>query len=487
MFAGAAAGTPSKPGGGIKRSLFKKPAWSNAQPAESGADLFSRSKDSYSDIIKEQDDLRKRRDARRQRENERQGLASGTGAEQRSVKRQRLSVESDEEEGSSSDGEDGSEEDDNNLTAKRRKQAIALRDEEDDEGQPPSPPPDDGDLSPVGQSKAKRFDFAIDEEDDGDAAASGPPPPIPLSDDEEAGSPRNTHACDDDDDDDDDVIPLKSSNPPITVDDDAPPEDEEFPELARKARERARLKQLDIERGTASNRSSAPLDDHTPSVHQDPSTETIPVPDARINILITSRMPNTKPLVVQRKVSQRLKDVRIAWCGKQGLDQDTTADVLLTWRGKRVFDVTSCKSLGIGVDRAGNVVLPGQRDLLGEENRQIHMEAMTEETFSEMRRRKEAGQEPEETPRKPDEVEEPPEPAQEQIRIILRSRGYQDHKLIVRPVTTLSRIVEAFRQARQVSSDNEVFLVFDGERLPPEDVMSDTEIGDMEIIDVQVK
>jgi hypothetical protein len=53
--------------------------------------------------------------------------------------------------------------------------------------------------------------------------------------------------------------------------------------------------------------------------------------------------------------------------------------------------------------------------------------------------------------------------------------------------TNASRIISVFRQARAVPEEKEVFLVFDGDKLQPDNLISDTEIGDMDNIDVHVK
>ncbi|GKZ40163.1 hypothetical protein AbraIFM66950_002731, partial [Aspergillus brasiliensis] len=66
-----------------------------------------------------------------------------------------------------------------------------------------------------------------------------------------------------------------------------------------------------------------------------------------VQILITSRIPNTRPLIVRRKMNQSLKDVRLAWCNRQHFNKEMQDSVFLTWKGKRLFDVTTCRSLGV--------------------------------------------------------------------------------------------------------------------------------------------
>ena len=86
-----------------KRSFFKKPAWSKPTAAGEALDLFSRSKETYTDIVREQEAKRKKKLARRERERRRQ---SGE-PDEHPEKRRRLTNETDDEDnGDSSSGLD---------------------------------------------------------------------------------------------------------------------------------------------------------------------------------------------------------------------------------------------------------------------------------------------------------------------------------------------------------------------------------------------
>jgi len=130
-------------------------------------------------------------------------------------------------------------------------------------------------------------------------------------------------------------------------------------------------------------------------------------------------------------MSQRLKEVRLAWCQKQGFDEATTATIFLTWRKRRLFDFTSSKGLGLAVNADGEVYIQGQSNQPpGEENAQLHMEAMTQAIL-------EAEKKAAEQPLKED-VEDTSNPKGKGgppgIKVILRSKGFDDYKLLVRPV-----------------------------------------------------
>lgn len=87
---------PVKPA--TKRSLFNKPAWSVAQTSGDAVDFFSRSKQRYTDIVKEQEDRRRKRRDRLAKQRGRNAGEDDEGG--REGKRRRVEV------GSEDDGDD---------------------------------------------------------------------------------------------------------------------------------------------------------------------------------------------------------------------------------------------------------------------------------------------------------------------------------------------------------------------------------------------
>ena len=63
--------------------------------------------------------------------------------------------------------------------------------------------------------------------------------------------------------------------------------------------------------------------------------------------------------------------------------------------------------------------------------------------------------------------------------LLLSTNGFQS--------TPVSRMVNAFRLDRKIGTNKEVFLSFDGERLTPKSIVGETELSDMDYIDVYVK
>ncbi|KAL1883532.1 hypothetical protein Plec18167_002536 [Paecilomyces lecythidis] len=211
--------------------------------------------------------------------------------------------------------------------------------------------------------------------------------------------------------------------------------------------------------------------------------------DPIVQILITSNIENTTPLIVRRKMSQRLRDVRLAWCKRQGFDKDMTASVFLTWKGKRLFDVTTCKSLGIGIQNRANSQSPWDASDEGgdkEESMQIHVEAVTDLPVAPSRRQTPSGSAKEPSSR----ASVPPDDEQDtggHIRMILKAPGYGDQKIKVRPNTRISKVIASFRDAQRISAEKQLYLLFDGERLSPDSCVSDYDIDDLDMVDVQIK
>ncbi|KAI9674277.1 MAG: hypothetical protein M1829_003824 [Trizodia sp. TS-e1964] len=434
-----------KPG----RFLFKKPAWSKAETTtEEGVEFFSRSKETYTDIVAEQDLKRKRKSARRQRKS----LKATEEVIEPAGKKRRLVEDS-------TDEDETSEEEElkpaNNSQTPDASKSLSKA-EPSNSSIKLLPNPDKG-IPEISTTQAAVNVILLDDDDDEvENSANWPEAHEGL----QKGAVK--------------LHPL-----PIPIEDLS---DEEFPELAQKARERAKLKSNDLENANLADSMRTPLAGQVDNVLPPPNNF-----DPVIQILITSFIANTKPLIVNRKISQRLKDVRITWCERQGFNEETTASVFLTWRGKRVFDVTSCKSLGMSANSQGKVLMLGQEDeSLMEGVCQVHMEATTEEILEQSRKLKEKELNMDSTDNNPDE-DSIVQPAVDLIKVILKSRGFADHKLIVKANTTFSRITEAFRKTRNPGADKEVWLMFDGERLDPDQTVGESEIGDMDYIDVHVR
>ena len=397
----------------LKRSLFNKPSWSRPQALSSDTDLFHRSNQTYADLAAEAKRARKRKLARKEREKACQ-YAIGESA----GKRRRVSEDEDNEDDDSSSDEsaDHSSPREIKTSSPQPKKNRTLRSRSSQEpihspksllkryeakvaaikvGQEQKPKPE---TEPEPEPK---FSYIIDLEDEEASALPGQLPTWTSVVDEPAA-------------------PVEEDNEPVS--------DDEFPELARQAREKARRKRLEED---IASRTANPQDGQISLHGAMPSTSQS---DPVLHILVTSSIDNTVPLIVSRRLSQRLKDVRLTWTKRQNFTSEFTDTVFLTWRGKRVFDVTTCRSLGISVDAIGRVSTKG--DSSEEEGAQIHMEAMTHrilEAYKKAKCMETAGQE--DVAAKEEAVGA--QDNESQFRIILKAKGLADFKLQVRPVCHL--------------------------------------------------
>ena len=389
-----------------KRTLFTKPSWSKPQPLASDTDLFSRSTHTYVDLAAQAERDHKKKQARKERERARQAAS-----EERSSKRQCISSDADDDNlNSSHERSSGDSENERpRLKVDAIKPSSSVR-------PMTSPKPL---VSP--KSLLKRYEAKVAAHHKEIERKSQPSNIVDLEDGGSSDGDRGSL----------DVAKVKPPNVPD--EDEEIASDEEFSELARQARERARRKRLeeDMLGNMPEPAPTATSDGHlerSQSLLQ-PSPKPSP-PDPVLQILITSSIPETSPLLVNRKLSQRLKEVRLAWTQRQGYTPETSDTIFLTWRGKRLFDSTSCRSLGICSDAHGNI--KAKDDVLDMDGK-LHMEAMTTEMLSAYKKAKLRGTQQDE---KEDEapVQEMKEPG---VRIIMKSRHFGDVKVIVQKVQEL--------------------------------------------------
>lgn len=388
-----------------KRSLFNKPSWSRPQALSKDTDLFHRSNQTYVNLAAEAERARKRKQARRERERARQNVIG-----ERAGKRRLVSEDEDDDSSSDENSSHSSHEETKTSPTHAKHHHI-----------PRCTSPQKLMHSP--KSLLQQYEAKVAANKKG-------------QEQEQKQNLKVSDIIDLEDEEDSSALPGKdivSESPTVKLaalpeEDDQQVSDEEFPELARQAREKARRKRLEEDIAPMTAKSQ----DGQPSLYQSmPPTSR---PDPILQILITSSIDNTTPLIVSRKLSQRLKDVRLAWANRQNFNADFTDTVFLTWRGKRVFDVTTCRSLGITIDAIGRLSTKGGS--WEEEDGQIHMEAMTAkifEAYKKAKRNEAIGQEDGAAQEEVVAVQD----HEAQVRIILKSKGLDDLKLQVRPVQHL--------------------------------------------------
>ncbi|KAH8676775.1 ubiquitin-2 like Rad60 SUMO-like-domain-containing protein [Tricladium varicosporioides] len=265
--------------------------------------------------------------------------------------------------------------------------------------------------------------------------------------------------------------------PPPRKSNDSDLSDEEFPELVAMARERERQKALAKEKASRVAEASDDIFELEPAVVDDPTIE----------IFITSEIEETKSLLVRRKLSQQLRQVRQIWCDKQliheqPMSRDVKDAIFLTWKGKRLFDYTTCSALGLRVTAFGRLDGDGV-----DESGRVHLEAWTEELYD-LHQKILAAQENKAamaSEYEDEEVEE--QPKEVKLRLILKSKDYGEFKLQAKPTTIVQKMVEAFRKAKQVPEDRSISFYVDGDKLDENTQLADTELEDMDAVEVHIR
>jgi hypothetical protein len=289
-------------------------------------------------------------------------------------------------------------------------------------------------------------------------------------------------------DNNDHTVHRRAKPPP--AEDDPEISDEEFPELVQQARERERLKAERLnsaksfgEQNRIPDGAGLPIDDIFGT-----GPTSISDLDPIIDILITSEMDGTKPLMVKRRLSQRLKEVRLSWCDKQILngapmDPSIRNTIFLTWRYKEIFDSTTCESLGLKLDGHGKIY--SGSDGVNAEGR-VHLEAWTRDAF-ETYQKKIATRRTREQDKS--ESEEAPEQsrAEQKLRLVMKAKDLEAFKLVVKPTTSIEKMIAAFRKARNVPGDKEISLHLDGDELAAESTAAGNDFEDMDSIEVHIR
>ncbi|KAK6810435.1 hypothetical protein RU639_013766 [Aspergillus parasiticus] len=209
--------------------------------------------------------------------------------------------------------------------------------------------------------------------------------------------------------------------------------------------------------------------------------------DPVVQILITSKIENTKPLIVHRKMSQSLRDVRLAWCNCQSIPKEMQSFILLTWKGRRLFDVTTCRSLGINVPKglADSPVYGDHARHGSKEDIRIHMEAVIEDNVMAM----DGWQASHESYLASAQESTATDGSSRLLstRVVLKCPRSGDMELNISPRMQISRLVTIFRDAKKIPENREVYLVFDGDRLDPCSCLSMYDMADGDLVDVVVK
>jgi hypothetical protein len=514
---------------GVKRSLFSKPAWAASTGTKSDrsnedGSIFGRNV-AYDEILRAQKAERERKAAKAKARSERQ--KSKEESEGPESKRRRISTELDDD--SDSDG----------VVSKSRDKPVTRSTPTDErpiaDGLDPSLEIPHSRRRKNGKATIINLDRDGDEEDDDLIMLVPPKPQDATLKKKEKGKDRN-------------------SKDALNDENSSSEEDEYLRQLKQKAREKARQQRGrdrdqgnhlvdDIGPRTPSSRgNSAAVEDNnrrSSSVAQDHSRPTSATPsstasfntskqahapapapvqedDPEVKILINSAIPNTKPLIVKRRASQSLKQVKEFWCQKFELDESVARQVFFTWNGTRLFDSTTMRGILRGLKRdawqkgrtkdvtsnhgQNQQNTHGDGDEFDEKsandpsNGRIMLEAMTQDMYDRQQQRQRDGTA---DSNQQDQDQDQQGQAEEQaptqsdgaiiIRLVSNNKDLEPMQLRVRPQTTIGKIMRGYAATRNVDEGKTPWLIFDGERLEPEMTVEDVGFEDEEQVEVSIR
>ena len=401
-----------------KKSLFSRPAFSKSASAkvQSGASttgLFSRADSSYSAIVEEENkriEKRKIKATRKAKEdNEVVDLADGIR------KRRCISIS------------DPSSEDESDYEKPERNKG---RSSSHSPAQVKHTPQTESSL--LNSTKAFTYpNHGVLELSDDDDSQKGIHPSKSLSGDEDldvAFVSSTNHAQHSQK-----VDPAEIYTEAGDDEEDKVESDDEFAEIARQARESARRKQeSQAEKPIHSFQANPNSTSQNGHLHELPKT-------LAINIHVESPIPGVECKTLKRRLDQRLRPVRLMWCEANEFSDEESKQIILMFRGKRVWDVNTPESLGISVNDQGETHVQGDDPLNPlEPSGDIVMDAIREDqqkeytsAWLEKYGRNQVENDEEKL------AETPPlqqEPVLEKLKIICRAKHYPDFKLAVKKV-----------------------------------------------------
>ncbi|KAK7542514.1 uncharacterized protein J3D65DRAFT_614054 [Phyllosticta citribraziliensis] len=463
-----------------RRQFFKKPSWQVKKDDDDPTSLFDGSKQTYSAIRAEEERKRKEEEERRRKEEERKRQReleerkneehqNKECEERRQDKRRKISRDSEDAglddfrasvttEGYMA-GKSESPSDDKKPAAlssspptKRSSTSLSSRYEEfTKRSESIKPEALAQESAQVREGKRANKDTIVIDLDDSDTA-----------EDASLGGTKED-------------IPAK----PVDPDDDIDESDLEIREMIRQSRRKKRLAEEQRARATPPAASGLERQGSASSLGlgtpQSPSQ-----PDPPVQLFIQPRIPNTKPLLVTRRLSQRLQEVREAWCRIQEFDEEMTRTVFLTYRGIQLYDVNTLKSLGLSLNSEGQLVNKYLKHSDPEEDaNKIALIATTKEIHEAEKEESRRMTERHPTP------EPEPEPEEKRIKVVIKTKDQEDCKFIVKLSTEFGKMAKSAMNRMKLTTHLSPYLCFDGERLDPDGTMADLDdFEDEEAIDM---
>lgn len=270
------------------------------------------------------------------------------------------------------------------------------------------------------------------------------------------------------DDSDDDVF----ENPTDPVDDDDP-----FAHFVQRAREREAAAKAEAAAAASSRSEIQPsTPEGAPNRRREPVIEVKVFVQSRI-----AKFQDVGPFGAKRGMSQNLGVIRrtfLMWLRKGGhaVSDEDEANIFLTWKRRKIYDVSTGVSLGWNPSVAGGA---NSSSTPGFTKGGVLLEAWTQEDFDEW-----LDEEEKQRMMKRgdliDDVSED-EPVEEKvedtrIRIVIREKDQEPFKMAVDLDTKVCLLIHAIRKMRKIPNDREIKLRYEGEWLEGEVTVEEADI-----------
>jgi hypothetical protein len=72
------------------------------------------------------------------------------------------------------------------------------------------------------------------------------------------------------------------------------------------------------------------------------------------------------------------------------------------------------------------------------------------------------------------------------VKLIMKARGMEDYKIVVKADTAIQKMIAAYRKARDVPEEKRIAVYFEGDELNPATEIGQTELEDMDLLEVHI-
>lgn len=257
------------------------------------------------------------------------------------------------------------------------------------------------------------------------------------------------------------------------------------------------------------------------------SSGTLATCDQNYRIFITPHLPEpVPPLIATMRMDQKMHFVQVAFLDharKKGvnLGEDAAANVVLTWKGIKIYSWTTGQSLDVHPDAHGKFRDEGRgsggggggglQQPAGFVSGGLHLEIWTQELYAaflrdqERRRLRKLGEavaldlDSSSESGDDDRAAERGRvdgvagsagggaaagPNGQRIRLVLKSRDHEKLNMTVYGDTKVATLIAAFREQRQIAAEQTIAIHWDGERLEEDTTVGDAEMEDLDSVEV---